>query len=113
MAEEITQRQDLIKKIRDQNRPSILLVHMKQCGHCVKYRPQYEKIAKKYRDTGLKFFEMEKSVVSSSDLNKMDVKSYPTTLFIGSDFKTEDDLKIVGNRPADLENNISIFLSKN
>lgn len=111
MVEEITQRVDLVNKIKNKKQKALLLVYSENCGHCVTYKPVYESVSRKYPT--LKFFKVERSVLGSDDLKKMDVRAFPTTLFVDNDFRTIEELKVVGNRKDQLENNINLFISQN
>ena len=76
----------------------IIFFHMNKCGHCIKFKPEWNKFKGKASELGVKTVEYEASDKSAEELRKKyKVTGYPTIVLVnGDNHKTFE-----GDRTAD------------
>ena len=76
----------------DSAKIKVLLFKMKQCSHCVKFMPEFEKFQK---ETEKKNLSVDIKIVDSDDegsselMKKYNVESFPTVIFVKDEKKHE------------------------
>lgn len=88
------------KEVLDNDKDVMILLYAPWCGHCKKFHPTYEEIAKKLKEKNPKLL-LTKMDATENEVEQISITSFPTIKFYPGDKKKSDPLSYSGDRSFD------------